>query len=271
MFDPETADPMEILAVSHSMLTSLRKFDEAEVDPVCRGQISLSPIEECRIVQYLRVQRNVDSMIALAHVAHFQALSMLARSIFELTVDLRLMPSVPDAPERMKCFQSLESLKAARAAIERSNEPNGSPVSKRLSDFEATREISIEARANQLWGPKFNFITHWSGLKLKQRVSQIADDQISHVYVYTYRTMSWQTHPGLQGSYGLPANAFPTIANSALNLAVFAYLEVLRLMISTLGLEKHDALIGAKLNLAHTLPYTDHDAEELELRRSLGL
>jgi hypothetical protein len=210
-------------------------------------------------------------MMALAHVAHFQALSMLARSIFELTVDLRLMPSVPDAPERMKCFQSLESLKAARAAIERSNEPNGSPVSKRLSDFEATRKISIEARANQLWGPKFNFITHWSGLKLKQRVSQIADDQISHVYVYTYRTMSWQTHTGLQGSYGLPANAFPTIANSALDLAVFAFLEVLRLMISTLGLEKHDALIGAKLNLAHTLPYTDHDAEELELRRSLGL
>lgn len=127
MFDPETADPMATLTVSHGMLTSLRKFDEAEVDPVCRGQISLSPIEECRMVQYLRVQRNVDSMIALAHVAHFQALSMIARSIFELTVDLRLMPSVPDAAERIRCFQSLKSLKAVQAAIKRSNEPNGSP------------------------------------------------------------------------------------------------------------------------------------------------
>ncbi len=144
-------------------------------------------------------------------------------------------------------------------------------MSKRLSEFEATRKVPIEARAHQLWGPKFNFITHWSGLKLKERVYQIANDQISHVYVYTYRTMSWQMHPGLQGSYGLPANAFPTIANSALNLGVFAYLEVLRLMISTLGLEKHDPLIGAKLNLAHTLPYTDNHTEELELRQSLGL
>jgi hypothetical protein len=271
MFDPRTADSMATLAVSHAMLTSLRKFDEAEIDPVCRGQISLSPIEECRIVQYLRVQRNIDSMIALAHVAHFQALSMLARSIFELTVDLRLMPFVPDVADRMKCFQSLESLKAVKAAIERSKEPNGSPVSKRLSDFEATRKVSIETRASQLWGSKFNFISHWSGLKLKQRVSQIADDHISHVYVYTYRTMSWQTHPGLQGSYGLPASAFPTIANSALNLAVFAYLEVLRLMISTLGLDKYDHLIGAKLNFAHTLPYTDSQEEELELRQNLGL
>jgi hypothetical protein len=83
--------------------------------------------------------------------------------------------------------------------------------------------------------------------------------------------MSWQTHAGLQGSYGLPASAFPTIANSALNLAVFAYLGVLRVMISTLGLDKHDPLIGAKLNLAHTLPYTNSHAEELELRQNLGL
>ncbi len=271
MFDPKTADPMANLAVSHGMLTSLRKFDEAEVDPVCRGQIYLSPVEECRMVQYLRVQRNVDSMTALAHVAHFQALSMLARSIFELTIDLRLIPTVPDASERMKCFQNLESLKAAETAIERSKEPNGSPVSKRLSEFEANRRVSIEARANQLWGPKFKFISHWSGLKLKQRISQVSDDQISHVYVYTYRSMSWQTHPGLQGSYGLPASAFPTIANSALNLAVFAYLQVLRLMISSLDLVKHDPLVGAKLNFAHTLPYTDSLAEELELRKSLGL
>jgi len=262
---------MATLAVSHAMLISLRKFDEAEVEPVCRGQISLSPLEECRTVQYLRVQRNIDSMIALAHVAHFQALSMLARSIFEMTIDLRLIPSVPDAAERMKCFQGLESLRAAKAAIERSKEPNGSPVSTRLSDFEATRRASIEARASQLWGPKFNTVSHWSGLKLKQRVSQLADDHLSHVYIYTYRTMSWQTHPGLQGSYGLPASAFPTIANSALNLGVFAYLEVLRLMIIALGLDKNDPLIGAKLNFAHTLPYTDTLAEELELRQNLGL
>ncbi len=79
---------MTTLSVSHGMLISLRKFDEAEVEPVCRGQLSLSPLEECQAVQYLRVQRNIDSMIALAHVAHFQALSMLARSIFELAIDL---------------------------------------------------------------------------------------------------------------------------------------------------------------------------------------
>lgn len=223
------------------------------------------------MVTYLRVQRNVDSMIELKHVAHFQALSMIARSIFELSVDLRLMQSVPEASERMRCFQSLESLRAVKAAVKRSNEPNGSPVSKTVSDFDAHRKVSIEARATQLWGAKFNSVTHWSGFKLGERVSQIADDQISHVYIYAYRTMSWQTHPGLQGSYGLPASAFPAIANSALNLAVFSYLAVLRLMISTLGLQQHDRLIYARLNLAHTLPYTDGQAEELELRHSLGL
>lgn len=190
MFDPKTADPMETIAVSYSMLTSLRKFDELEVDPICRGQLALSPIEECRMVTYLRAQRNVDSMVELKHVAHFQALSMLARSIFELGVDLKLMQSFPDAAERMKCFQSLESLRAAKAAVARSKEPNGAPVSMRLSDFEATRRVAIEARAAQLWGARFNAVTHWSGLKLKQRVSAIADDQTSHVYVYTYRSMS---------------------------------------------------------------------------------
>jgi hypothetical protein len=169
------------------------------------------------------------------------------------------------------CFQGLESLRAANAAIARSKEPNGSPVSKKLSDFEATRKIAIETRAIQLWGPKFGAVKHWSGLDMKKRVTRIADDQLTHIYVYTYRSMSWQTHPGLQSSYGLPASAFPTIVKSALNLASFSYLEVLRSIIRALALEKHDPLIDAKLNLAHTLPYTHNAEEESCLRRDLGL
>ncbi len=100
MFDPNVADPIETLSRSHDMLTSLRKFDELEIDPVCRGQLALSKEEECRIVTYLRVQRNVDSMTALNHVAHFQALSMLARAILELSLDIRLMQLIPDASLR---------------------------------------------------------------------------------------------------------------------------------------------------------------------------
>ena len=271
MFDPHSEDPMEALSRYQGMLTSLRKFDELEVDPVCRGQLSLSQTEECRTVTYLRVQRNVDSMTELRHVAHFQALSMLARSIFELSVDLKLMQSVPDASEKMMCFQGLESLRAANAAIARSKEPNGSPVSKKLSDFEATRKIAIDTRAVQLWGPKFGAVKHWSGLDMKKRVARIADDQLTHIYVYTYRSMSWQTHPGLQGSYGLPATAFPTIVKSALNLASFSYLEVLRSIIRALALEKHDPLIEAKLVFAHILCFTDTPEEEFDLRRDLGL
>ena len=171
----------------------------------------------------------------------------------------------------MICFQSLESLRAAKTAIARSKEANGSPASKTISEFEAIRRAPIEARAAELWGQKFTGVKHWSGLDLKQRVAKVADDRITHIYVYTYRTMSWQTHPGLQGTYGLPASAFPTIAKSALNLASFSYMTVLRSLIQALGLEKHDSLINAKLNLAHTLPYTDGSAEELALRRDLGL
>ncbi len=271
MFDPKTADPLETLSRTRDMLTNLRKFDEFEVYPVCLGQLALSQTEGCRTSTYLRVQRNVDSMIELKHVVHFQALSMLARSIFELSLDIRLMQLIPDAAERMMCFKSLETLRAAKAAVVRGKEPDGSPASTTVSDYEATRRAPIEARAAQLWGHKFNGVKHWSGLDLKQRVSRIADDRITHIYVYTYRTMSWQTHPGLQGSYGLPASAFPTIARSALALAVFSYLEVLRSLIRALGLNKHDPLIDAKLNLAHTLPYTDLPAEESQLRCELGL
>ena len=106
---------------------------------------------------------------------------------------------------------------------------------------------------------------------MKKRITQLADDQLTHIYVYTHRTMSWQTHPGLQGSYGLPASAFPTIVKSALNLASFSYLQVLRSIIRALALDKHDPMIQAKLSLAHTLPFTDSSEEELRLRLDLGL
>ena len=72
-------------------LSSLREFDRLEMQEVLSSQFVLTKREECFYALYLRVQRNVDTLLELKHVAHFQAMAMLGRAIFELYLDVETL------------------------------------------------------------------------------------------------------------------------------------------------------------------------------------
>lgn len=43
-----------------ALLKSLAAFDEAEIAPILKNQLSLSPYEDIVLGMYLRVNRNID-------------------------------------------------------------------------------------------------------------------------------------------------------------------------------------------------------------------
>ena len=56
-------------------------------------------------------------MLTFKDVKQFQAITMLARSIFETAVEIRLMRANADAEAKVSLFEQLEKLKAARKIV----------------------------------------------------------------------------------------------------------------------------------------------------------
>ncbi len=104
-------DAMQKVNVFHSLLQNLWDLDLKSIFWVVSNQLSMTRREKCIAVIHIRSHNNVTSILGLKHFAHYQAHSMLARTLFELAVDLALLDANSGAEERMLCFQQLETLR----------------------------------------------------------------------------------------------------------------------------------------------------------------
>ena len=111
MSAPATSDDtFQTTGRFYAMVDSLHKFDELEVKGVIRTLLSTSERERCFIATYYRASGNVASLLELKQPRHFQAIAMLARSLFELAVDIKLIDLIPDSPMKIREFSDVEKL-----------------------------------------------------------------------------------------------------------------------------------------------------------------
>lgn len=256
-----------------AVLDSLHKFDELEVNGVVNSILSPTLPEECVISTYYRAQSNVCSLLEFKHPKHFQAIGMIARSLFELAVDIALIGTEAGAPLKMRGFNDIEKLKTCRSvvAFENQNPLTMIPSSQLQQDYISNNEARIVALAQSLWpGKKLRDLSHWSGMTLSKRVGLLPLD-MQELYACFYKQLSWAVHPGLQGSYGLKPETFAHFCGQGYILAARNYERILSTIIRTTQLDKHDPLIGSKMQLARYLPLTESEQDELALRRDLGL
>jgi hypothetical protein len=270
MLDPETFGEIEQVGFFSSVLNSIYQFDMAEVRPVVSGLLSPSLLEECRSLLYIRLNNNVGSMLELKHIGHFQAVGMLARSIYELTADIQLLDIEPRAAILMRGFLDVEKLKACKSSVTFSKQQGTTPSA--VQDiYIQNNEARINAVAAQLWpNQRLSQVSHWTGENLPTRIKRLSVE-MQEMYAYSYKQLSWTVHSGLQGSYGLSKGSFPRMCSLAYNLARVVYEKSLTAMIQNLQLYRADALIREKLELARALPFTESPEEQLQIRRELGL
>ena len=266
----EDLDEIQQTGFYSSVLNSTYQFDMELVRPVVGGLLSPNLLEECRSLLYIRFNNNVGSMLELKHVAHFQALGMLARALYELAVDIQLLNIEPRAAILMRAYLDVEKLKACRSSIAFSKQQGTAPSAIQEA-FIQNNETRIETLAAQLW-PKqqLSRLSHWTGDNLPARVKRLSIE-MQGMYAYSYKQMSWTAHSGLQGSYGLSKETFPRLCSQAYQLAIDVYEKTLTAMIQSLQLYRADPKIREKLQLARYLPFTDTPQEELSVRRELGL
>lgn len=181
---------------------------------------------------------------------------MLARSVFELAVDIKLIDLIPNTPEKIITFSDVEKLRAARKITAfKTKNPNAAVDVAAHDSFIKIYEPRINVQRQRLW-PSLKRLDHWSGLNLRERVERLKAP-FDQIYEVNYPQLSWSVHSGLTSVVNLKAETFTTMCGVAFSLMGESYSEVLRTVIREFKIQKVEKEIEKKLNLAKLLPFAD--------------
>jgi len=135
----------------YAMVKSLREFDKLEVNGVIETLLSKTDRDQCFIGTYYRAVANVETLLSLKSAKDAQAIAMLARGLFELAVDVRLIGTIQDGPAKMIAFCDVEKLRSARKIVEFKAANPGATADPRIyQSFIASDEQRIESERKTL-------------------------------------------------------------------------------------------------------------------------
>ncbi len=274
MADP-TPDPAAAEATSntdrfYSQVKSLHAFDTLEVQCVIDNLLSKTREEECHLTTYIRTQCNVESLLLLQHAKHVQAIAMLARALFELAVDARLLEAIPNGWIKMNAHAEVEKLRLANKIIEfKGANPGVTTDTTVYQNYIKQHSARIGAIQKSIW-PNLSKVGHWSGRTLADRCTFLKSP-FDQMYAEDYRRISWYTHPGLTGVANISSVTFIHVCGYAFHLAVKSYEQSLRSAIRVFRLSMGNEHIEARLDAALKLPFTDTPEQEAVLIKRAGL
>jgi len=224
--DEAVKKAIETTKVFYQKVIDLEHFDREFVLGVTTTLLGLKEEEKCFLVPYNRAILDIRSIIALNRADHFQAVAMLARSIFEHAAEIKLIATKPDAWIRMIAFERLEKLKAAEKAIEFAAGHNLQfPHDlKPYEDFIKNNGLSIESVAKTLFGT--TKLTHWSQMNVADRAKQLGAP-FEEIYESLYKILSWNVHGGLAGVNNMSAESFPYLFGIACQIAAESFEQIL--------------------------------------------
>jgi hypothetical protein len=247
-------------------LKSIRDFDEFEVRPVMHTLINPDQRAVCFRLLYQRTYHNVASLMKLDGPAHFQAINMIARSLFEIAVDFKLVGVIPDAIEKMIGFIEVEKLRCCKKVVEyKKNNPSSLVDDSIHQSYISSEGARIATLKSKLW-PGIKKLDHWSNKTLKDR-ADLLGDPYDRIYEIEQPRMSWQVHSGLTGIANFKTETFTGLAGAAFSSSVTAYEAILTSLIKEFQIGKADEKILTKLRLAKLAPFTDSEDEAREMMR----
>lgn len=252
------------VAKFHRAICVLEEFDRKELRGVVKGMLSLTEREKCYVATYYRAALDVRSLVVLNDPTHFQAIAQLARALFELAVDMRLLAAVDESVEKMFAFSDLERLKSAREVVAlRDADTETTLAEQYIHDHEAM----IAQKKKELW-PGVERLSHWSGMGLPERVRELKSP-FSELYKANYRRLSWYVHPGLAGVLNFEPAAFEAVAGMALQVAAECYVDILKAVIAETQLSKIIEDIYKRLEFARMLAFAGSAEVAEGLRREV--
>ena len=116
----------------------------------------------------------MDTALLLQNVRHFQAAAMIARSLFELAVDMRLLEIVPLGWMKLLAFVDVQRLRCANKIVAFGGSNAAFADGSACKAFIADRQKAIDTKRQALW-PNLKKVEHWSGHRMEWRVKQLGE------------------------------------------------------------------------------------------------
>ena len=133
-------------------LTSMMQFDELEIRNVVRGIIAPTDREKCFIFIYWRTAAHAMSLSKLNSHQHFQAITMIARNLFELSVDLKLIDIVHGWRRKIdRVCGSRELSRCGKIVRFKQKHPTSRVDDSLYQSYIASEGTRIEATKARLW------------------------------------------------------------------------------------------------------------------------
>jgi hypothetical protein len=268
---PNTAfDPAEIAERFFTVVKSLNEFDKSEIRGVIQTLISPTRRELCFIGNYYRGVGNVETLLSLKSIRDFQAIAMLARNLFELAVDVRLINVVPDSVKKIMTFVDVEKLRSARRiAAFKTTHASAQVDATVYEEYIATNGARIDAERTALWpGVTSSDLRHWAGLNLPKRV-QLLGAPFDELHAVNYPQLSLYVHSGMTGIVNLEKESFRALAAVAFTVVLQSYMVLMTAMIDEFRISRANDKVKDKMMLAKMLPFTDGTDERLSLASAL--
>jgi hypothetical protein len=264
-----TFDPVEITERFFTVVKSLSEFDKAEIRGTMDTLLLPKDRDMCFMANYSRAYTNVDSILVLKRMSDFQALAMIARALMELAIDVKLINLVNDAVEKIAAFSDVEKLRTAKRIVAfKKSHPQAlvDPTYEKFADSEGAR---IDASRTAMWpGIKNTDLRHWAHLNLMERAAKVGGE-LEELHATYYPQLSLYVHSGFTGIANISKRGFQALVGLTFNVVIKSYIAILTELIREYKLSNANERIGAKMDLARTLPFTSSPEEANALAHTL--
>lgn len=234
--------PHELLSSYHDALKQAVDFVQSQVIPILKGQINLSQQEEAVVGIFYRTHSLASSLTRLNHKIDFNAVAEIARTIFELLLDIKLVSSPNIAKrdlDRFFTFAEVDRFRKAKKIVNLQKQyPDltnssffNSAARKKFVDMPSKAD-AIEAKVDSLWGKKgkgkgkLNWPDHWSGVSIRERAKNFGP-LYEQEYLEIYSLLSAYAHGGNAAYSDLSEAALESVYGISLELARKMYIESL--------------------------------------------
>jgi hypothetical protein len=256
---------------SFTSVKSVNEFDQAEVRNIVAAVLKPSLREQYITLTFHRAALNIETLLLLKNTQHFQAIATLARAVFELAVEIKLIGTVPDAIRKIEVFTKAEKLRSAKKIVAfKTNHPDARIAIETCQQFIFDHEQEISNEQRRTWPNASKGVSHWSEMTLSDRADKVGSP-LNDLYNLHYPQLSWYSHSGITGVVNVSGPALSMLSGVAFTIAVEAYVQILDMIIDEFKITRGDPKIKSKLIYSKMLPFTEGVAQQQQLATELGI
>jgi hypothetical protein len=230
----------ELISSYHDGLKEAVDFVQSKIIGILDGQINLSQQEETVLGIFLRIHALACSLVRLNQKIDFNAVAVIARTLFELLLDMKLLssPNIKQKElDRFFSFSEIDRFRKARRIVDLQNK-HPELVNNSLLDSTERKEFvgqtgmkdAIELKVDSLWGRdkkgKLKWPNHWSGSTIK-KIAETNGSFYEQKYLEVYSFLSSYAHGGSSAYSGLSKKDLESVYGISFEYARKMYIEAL--------------------------------------------